>query len=290
MILTTEKHISQYRHLGYNFEGPAFPDKYFWNRLRSMVTDKTKPVDKLLSFSLERRQIKFIHNKILKALKIDKKHDQLFTLTQGFIYSKDFRKMSLVQSYYEVEPLLKEISRRTKLKLPEIRNCLLDEIQQMLAGKLTRPKDLNKRMQGCYFVVINRQLPGRVYVNRIFQEMKKYLLKKEDLTEVNYFHGQTACLGQAKGIVRIINSVKDLKKMKQGNIMVSQMTNPDLVPAMKKASAIITDLGGITCHASIVSRELNIPCVIGTKMATQILKDGDKVQVDANRGDVNRIK
>lgn len=67
------------------------------------------------------------------------------------------------------------------------------------------------------------------------------------------------------------------------------MTNPDLVTAMKIAGAIVTDLGGITSHAAIVSRELNIPCVIGTKIATKVFKDGDMVEVDANRGDVRKI-
>ncbi len=62
------------------------------------------------------------------------------------------------------------------------------------------------------------------------------------------------------------------------------MTDPDFLPAMKKASAIITDEGGITCHAAIVSRELKIPCIIGTRIATKVLKDGDLVEVDANKG------
>jgi phosphoenolpyruvate synthase/pyruvate phosphate dikinase len=67
----------------------------------------------------------------------------------------------------------------------------------------------------------------------------------------------------------------------QGNILVCPMTLPDYVPAMKKARAIITNEGGITCHAAIISRELKIPCIVGTKIATQVLKDGDRVEVDA---------
>ena len=77
--------------------------------------------------------------------------------------------------------------------------------------------------------------------------------------------------------------------MKQGNILVSEKTIPALLPAMKRAAAIVTDQGGITCHAAIMSRELKIPCVIGTKIATQILKDGDMVQVDANKTIIKKI-
>ena len=68
------------------------------------------------------------------------------------------------------------------------------------------------------------------------------------------------------------------------------MTRPDFMPLMRKAKAVITDEGGITCHAAIVSRELGIPCIIGTKIATKVLKDGDMVEVDANKGIVRKIK
>jgi len=79
-------------------------------------------------------------------------------------------------------------------------------------------------------------------------------------------------------------------KMNKGDIMVSHTTFPALVPAIKKAAALITDDGGITCHAAIVAREMKIPCVIGTKIATKVLKDGDKVEVDASKGIIKKVK
>ena len=81
-----------------------------------------------------------------------------------------------------------------------------------------------------------------------------------------------------------------MEKMDKGDVLVSPMTSPDFVLAMKKASAVITDAGGITCHAAIVSRELKIPCIVGTKIATKVLKDGDLVEVNANKGIVKIIK
>jgi pyruvate,water dikinase len=81
-----------------------------------------------------------------------------------------------------------------------------------------------------------------------------------------------------------------MKKMKKGDILISPATNPNLMPAISKAGAMVTDEGGITSHAAIVSRELKIPCIIGTKIATQVLKDGDLVEVDANKGIVRIIK
>lgn len=96
-------------------------------------------------------------------------------------------------------------------------------------------------------------------------------------------------MGKAKGKVKIINRRAEIGKMQYGDILVSEMTTPEIIMAMKKAGAIITDEGGITCHAAIISRELKIPCVIGTKIATRALHDEDFVLVDANHGEVRKI-
>jgi len=90
----------------------------------------------------------------------------------------------------------------------------------------------------------------------------------------------------------MVKSQKDLARVKEDSILVTVMTNPDMVPAMKRAAAIVTDEGGRTCHAAIVSRELGIPCIVGTGKATKLLKEGMEVTVDATRGVVyeGRIK
>ncbi len=96
--------------------------------------------------------------------------------------------------------------------------------------------------------------------------------------------GQGASPGIASGKVAIVYDVKDIGKVKDGDIMVTRMTNPDMVPAMRKVAAIITDEGGMTCHAAIVSRELGTPAVVGTKTATQLLSEGQVVTVDGEKG------
>jgi len=91
-------------------------------------------------------------------------------------------------------------------------------------------------------------------------------------------------LGKVSGRVKIINDISELGKIEIGDILVSIQTTPELLPAMKKASAFVTEVGGITSHAAIVARELRKPCIVGTKIATHILRDNDFVQVDANHG------
>jgi pyruvate,water dikinase len=98
--------------------------------------------------------------------------------------------------------------------------------------------------------------------------------------------GLGASPGIAKGLVKIVSSPKEIGKIQKGDILVTEMTSPDFVPAMKKAAAIITNSGGMTCHAAIISRELGVPCIVGTKKATEVLKDNQFITVDAKRGRV----
>jgi len=102
--------------------------------------------------------------------------------------------------------------------------------------------------------------------------------------------GAAASIGSAVGPVKIIHSPEEIEKVRTGDILVTEMTNPSYVPAMKKAAAIITDTGGVTSHAAIVSRELGIPCIVGTGTATHVLKTGQIVTVDGIEGKVYQGK
>lgn len=100
--------------------------------------------------------------------------------------------------------------------------------------------------------------------------------------------GDSASPGRVTGIVKILRSAKEIDKVKQGDILVTNMTTPDFVPAMKRAVAIVTNEGGQTSHAAIVSRELGVPAVVGTKKATKLLKNGDVIVVDGSSGKIFR--
>jgi pyruvate,water dikinase len=111
---------------------------------------------------------------------------------------------------------------------------------------------------------------------------------KAGMTEENegriLIQGQGASPGIAGGKVTLVSSMKDVGKVQSGDIMVTKMTNPDMVPAMRKVAGIVTDEGGMTCHAAIVSRELGTPAVVGTKKATSVLKEGQLVTIDGEKG------
>jgi pyruvate,water dikinase len=110
--------------------------------------------------------------------------------------------------------------------------------------------------------------------------------KNEELSGKILTQGLGASPGIGSGVVKIVKSMKDLEKVKKGDVLVTTMTNPDMVVSMQKASAIVTDEGGITSHAAIVSREMGIPAVVGTNDATSVLEEGMEITVDGFHGKV----
>ena len=120
-------------------------------------------------------------------------------------------------------------------------------------------------------------------------EWKQAMENAEKQSQPKELHGTCACPGSAMGKARVLLNASQINDMQEGEILVAQATTPDFVPAMKKARAIITNEGGITSHAAIVSRELGKPCIVGIPNLIASLKDGDRVEVDAEKGLVRKI-
>ena len=158
--------------------------------------------------------------------------------------------------------------------------------KEILSGALPLKEELIKRDKG-YFFGNNELFIGN---DRSFIEEKFNIRFKVKKFDAAILQGSIAQKGIARGFVRKVMGHKQIGEFKDGEILVSSMTIPDFLPAMKKAAAIVTNEGGILCHAAILSRELKKPCITGTQFATHILKDGDFIEVDANHGIVKFIK
>ena len=139
----------------------------------------------------------------------------------------------------------------------------------------------------------------RHFSDRAIEQITGYAVESElynrgiqlipQVDELDSVSGQVAQVGKVTGTVKVLKKKSDIAKVESGDIIVSPMTQPNYLPAMKRAVAFVTDDGGVLCHAAIVARELNKPCVIGTKIASLIFKDGDQVEVDATKGVVRKI-
>ncbi len=169
-------------------------------------------------------------------------------------------------------------------------NLLPEEIKQILFYKNTPAlNDIKKRSYGkCIFDYHKGKKMIFITDKKEIEKIKKMV--EGDYKKSNIIKGVIANGGKTTGKVVVVLNKEELKKVQKGEVLVAASTEPIYTPFMKNSIAIITDEGGITSHAAIISRELGIPCIIGTKIATKVLKDGDLVEVDANKGIVKILK
>jgi phosphohistidine swiveling domain-containing protein len=217
-----------------------------------------------------------------KPLKLDKKYSLLAKTASRAINLRDDKKKLMMLVVDLLDKWLDNVCRKNKWNKEEMLWLTVDEILELLKGNegyLARAKEYCKKQKR---IGLMTPLGYDDISQEFWDEVEKLQQPEEGIREIR---GVSANKGKAEGIVKVVlNPSTDYKKFNQGDILVASMTRPEYIYLMKKASAIITDEGGITSHASIMSRELGIPCIIGTKIATKVLKDGMEVEVDANKG------
>ena len=182
-------------------------------------------------------------------------------------YLRAFRTDALFELYYLAQPIFHKLEKELNI----------DSVGNHLPSNLISK---NLKGYGKNFCIIK-------HYDDIFVS-ENNLIKTKDQANKD-IKGQIAWKGKTIGTAKILLQPKELNKVKKGDILVTNMTIPAYLPAMRRASAFVTDEGGITCHASILAREMGKPCIIGTKNATKVLKDGDLIEVDANIGIVTKM-
>ena len=282
-----ETHWEKWHHLKYNFMGPEVTSFEEYARdLQDLLRSGTNPRS-LLNQEIERRVLLAREQKrLLARIKPDAKHKLLFKLWGNFMLTKFYRRNGQIRTVAILLGLMKEVGRRLNLPLGHVRMMLNSEVEAGLIHGKVNHSELSRRVKSCvYYTEKGREV---VYTGSRAQALAMQVpkVKAYNLVELK---GQCGSVGKARGRVKLIFRPKDIPKMEAGDILVSIATDPDIVPAMKKAAAIVTEQGGVTSHAAIVARELGIPCLIGTKIATKVFKDGDLVEVDATKGVVRKI-
>lgn len=181
---------------------------------------------------------------------------------------------------------------RQKLTEPKI--IELAKILQKIHTHYFFPQDIEWAYRaGKFYIIQSRPITtlGTKNISELDANALEHRTKEsENKAGTVILQGQGASPGIFTGVVKIISSPREINKIKKGDILVSTMTSPDFVPAMKNAGGIVTDRGGMTSHAAIVSRELGVPCVVGTKSGTTTLRDGMVVTVNGKTGEILRGK
>ncbi len=258
-------------------------------KLRCGLSATRKEIEDIKSSA---RLLKNRQSDLIKKMHLTKSDIHWLNVAQTFTYLKGMRMEVLFGSSAEWSRILYELSARFVVKKELLYYTSIGElVDWLLRNKKVSVKILSDRQKFCVWIAHDARqqtiLAGKKA--RKFLQTRKYK-KLKTQTDVLVIHGTVASVGYAKGPVRIVNRTEEINKIQQGDIMVSVATHPGLLPAMKKAIAFVTDSGGVTSHAAIVAREMKKPCIIGTKVATQILKDGDLIEIDTKKGDIRRIK
>ena len=200
-------------------------------------------------------------------------------------YRDDRKKYNQISNYILIK-IIEKISDELGIDTELLKYSLHNEIMSVIKKDDKVLSEIKKRKEGLVSFSQKTTEP-KTFSGSIAKEYFDIIEKTITASEIK---GTTASPGKAIGTAKIILNQSDFSKMENGDVIVASMTRPEYVSIMKMASAIVTDEGGITCHAAIVSRELNIPCITGTQIASRSIKDGDLIDVNADHGLVKIIK
>ncbi len=279
-------HYRKWLWMQFTYLGPAYEIEYFLTVWRGLLKEEINPLEEIEKLQGKPEEVRAEREKFFEKLQIDHALQRTYDIAADITFLKGYRKDVSFHGFYVSSFMLKEMAKRLSFSMNQIYLITPKElVAHFVDGENIDVNEINKRSG---YTVWRRPVDGslEIYTGEEAKEfLAKYDLQKDEIDlSVKEFHGTTACSGVAKGVVRIVNVPEEIHKMNQGDIMVAHSTFPSLVPAMKKAAAIVTEDGGITCHAAIVSRELGTPCVTGIKNACQVLQDGMEVEVDASEG------
>lgn len=276
-----DDHLNRFGWLSYTkFAGDPWTRKTIRERIQSISKERVheKYAELKTQYISYQRETK----ESVASLQLTKSELDLIFAAQELAYFRTYRLDVYTKAGFMVEGLFEVIAKKLGLSAKDLVFLTYEEIITSLQEEKRFPKA----------VIQKRKCPWQLLFSHgtmVFQYKEPFLIKLSSKPKELTVTGRIACKGHVRGFARIIRGVLEFSKMKNKDILITSMTTPDFVPLMERASAIITDEGGITSHAAIVSRELGVPCIIGTKVATQVFKDGDYVEVDAEKGIVRKI-
>jgi phosphoenolpyruvate synthase/pyruvate phosphate dikinase len=213
----------------------------------------------------------------------ESKYGYIATALQIGIYLRNRMKELSQQIWFAYDGLAAQLATDFNISKKDFLQLHYNEaIESLKQGKLSISRETIEERH-CGYIVGFIDDKEVIATGGVVEEASEYLnaVNIEGVTEIK---GDVASKGFVTGTARIIANLSEIEKLHEKDILVTSMTTPDFVVAMKKAGAIVTDEGGLSCHAAIVSRELGKPCVIGTKIATKVIQDGAEIEVDANTG------
>lgn len=234
------RHYKKWLWVPYTYIGPAYEIDYYLEVISGLLRQKTQAEKLLSKYAATHRQTKEKQKKLFKKIKVDARTRHIFHIAQDIVYIKSFRKDCLYYGCYVHDMILKEIARRLHISLIQAKYIIPQDMADALLKNKFSVDELNERMK--FSVIYMKNGKNTVLIGKKAEQfLAKQTFEKIKIGDIGEMRGTCACPGKAKGMVRIVNIPEDMIKMNKGDIMISHTTFPALVPAMKKAAAIITE-------------------------------------------------
>lgn len=277
-------HCEKYKHLSlHNPDDEYFDIEYYRGRAKSLqgLIEYQKQKDLLESADSEISEA----SELLKRTNLPEILKERVEFVRWFMYLRTECVDHMMLANSAFKSVLNSLVQKLDLPVEAVLHMTYEEIVSSLRlAKLSVEKELiMERLNNGYAYLI---APNASYLvtGKDVDILHELVIPKRNEDKITELKGQIAFKGKVTGIARVILDRRQSKDLQEGEILVTTMTSPEFVPAMKLSGGIITNEGGILCHAAIMSRELRKPCIIGTKIATDAIKTGQKVTLDADRG------
>lgn len=270
-------------HMEYSFEPFVLSDyiSIIWERISAGNFSSISPAQ-IVSEVRKKQKDFFIKHP-------SKKFQELAIVLQNFAWILDHSKVITVHGIYLSRPLFREVGKRIGLSWSDLLYLTMPEIIESLKMNKKIDGGLIEKRKKCRAILLKDEII-RVYEGKEAKDLaKKLLIQEKEIISEKEIRGIVGYPGKIRGKVSVVHSLHDRDKFKKGDILVTHDGSAELTLFLKNASAIVTDEGGMICHATIVAREIKTPCIVGTKNATKIFKDGDLVEVDATKGVVRKL-
>lgn len=287
-----EWHLEKYAHLGfYYFRGKPIDLDEIRSRLKQYLKMPQVKFREILGDINKQNQNRKTTLRLFKELNLNREVIINIKEIKRWAWISSFQDETYGFAVYKLFSLWSEISRRLGVSYKQFYSLTAVEIMSSLSkGHISNAmKDEASARHNNHAIVLENGKKLVIAGKRLSSYARKEKKEEKVDEKIKILRGQPASPGFARGKVKTVFTIHDVGRVDRGDVLVAYATNPTFVPAMEKAAAIVADEGGLLSHAAIVSRELKIPCVVGTKMASRIFKDGDLVEVDANKGIIRKI-
>lgn len=291
-----DEHIQKYSWMKgpLEFKSTTFSKEYYITRLNNLVNYDIEA--KIKNINDVRKNNETDYKNILNQYEFTEKARKLIKAIRDFIFLRSYMTEYSDNLFYTSRStIFKEIFNRTNIKDEDL--IMLDDIEilDIMKNQGIMSKEIKNTLKNRKKGFAIMWLDGNVKtvfgdetleLQNEIAKLYKNVVDEEKISDKKMISGSVANKGKVRGIAKVLNTYQDIYKVEKGDIIVTTMTSPDYTLAMEKAAGFITDEGGITCHAAILSREFNVPCIVGTINGTKEIKDGQMIELDAYNGKV----